>query len=116
MGLYTHDQSMAEQGSWYTIEVVGTQAITIPAGVTNVLIVGSSTPIVTRLKTVERAGRKIRFMARTDSDSTQFTDGENIKTTGASSAIDSWDSIEFICAPDADGTLFFIETNLSNIT
>lgn len=116
MGLYTHDQSMAEQGAWYHIDVVGTQAVTIPAGVTNVLLVGSSTPEVTRFKTSERSGRKIRFMARTDSVSIQFTDGENIKTTGTDTAIAAWDTVEFICAPDASGTLYFIENNLSNIS
>ena len=116
MGSYTHDNSMTEQGGFYTAEVVGTQTLDIPGGVTNVMLVGSSTPEVTRIRTVERAGRKIRFFARSDSASVPFKDGENIKTTGTDSSIGAYDSLEFVCIPDATGTLYFIETNLSNIS
>ena len=117
MGQYTHEKSMAEQGSWYQVEVSGTgNSVKIPAGVTNVLMYASGAAEVDRLQTSERSGSKIRIMARSDSSTIQFNDGENIKTTGTDTSIGSWDSIEFVCSPDASGTLFFIETNLSNIS
>jgi len=118
MGLYSHDNSMAEQGAWYQVEVSGTgNSVSIPAGVTNVLIYNASgTAQIDRFKTVERSGRKLRLMARSDSSAIQINEGENIYTTGSDTTIQARDTIEFMCAPDANGTLYFVETNLGNIT
>jgi hypothetical protein len=111
-----HNDSMGDQGSWHHLEVVGTEMIRIPSGVTNVLLVGSSTPVVTRFLTRERSGRKIRFAARSDSDAVAFTEGENIATIGSSASVGALDTIEFMCTPAADGTLSFVQSGLSNIT
>lgn len=114
--VFQNQRSMAEQGGFYQVDVVDTQAITIPNGVTNIMIVGSGTPEVTRFITHEEVGRKLRFFARNDSTATQFTDGNNIVTTGTDTTIGALDSVEFVCIPYADGTKKFVETNLSNIS
>ena len=111
-----HNDSMGDQGSWHHLEVTGTEMIRIPSGVTNILLVGASTPVVTRFLTRERSGRKLRFAARSDSASVSFTEGENIATIGASAAIGALDTIEFMCTPDANGALTFVQSGSLNIT
>ena len=111
-----HNDSMSEQGSWHQVEVTGSESVKIPSGTTNVLVFGSSTANMTRFKTRERNGRKIRVAARSDSGDVIITDGENIKTVGASITLGAYDSAEFVCMPDSTGTLYFVQTSTTNIS
>ena len=110
-----HNDSMSEQGSWYQVDVVGSQSVKIPSGTTNVLVVGSSTANMTRFKTRERSGRKLRIAARSDSGDVIITSGQNINTVGSSITLEDGDSAEFVCTPNAAGVLIFTQTAHTNI-
>ena len=119
-----HNDSMNEQGDFQTLEMTtANQPLRVSRDATNVMLIspGSSTLVVSDIRTERRPGRKLRFMVRADQGFTaRFSDtADHIKVVGGIEDIRANDSIELICNPISGGKnpiLVWTRTATTNIT
>ena len=112
MGNYQHSDSMSEQGNFEWSEVVGTQALRISGGASNVRVHGSSTPVISSFLTHERPGRKLKIWAADDTGASVVINdvAGAIAVASSTTTLAANQAAEFQCVPQSDGTFLWVQT------